>query len=91
MISLRSMTTKMYHTSKVKGTSLKLTERRKEKDSLISDRNISAKLQSLEVQVKGLEKGMGVMVKAVKEIKIQEIIKTQKNVEELIAAITLIQ
>ena len=85
------MFSNIFKTSKVKATSLKLTERRKEKDSLISDRNISAKLQSLEVQVKGLEKGMGVMVKAVKEIKIQEIIKTQKNVEELIAAITLIQ
>ena len=83
----------------VKGTSFKLTER----GSQIPDRKMSGKLESLELQVKALEKGMGVMVKAFKEIKasmnkleekvdktqnteIQEIIKTQKNVEELIAA-----
>ena len=69
----------------------------------MADRKMSGKLESLELQVKALEKGMGVMVKAFKEIKasmnkleekvdktlnaeIQEIIKTQKNVEEMIAA-----
>ena len=69
----------------------------------MADRKMSGKLESLELQVKAIEKGMGVMVKAFKEIKasmnkleekvdktlnaeIQEIIKTQKNVEEMIAA-----
>ena len=81
----------------MKGTSIK------ERGSLISDRKMSGKLESLELQVKALGKGMGVMVKALKEIKasmnklqekvdktqnaeITEIIRTQKNVEELIAA-----
>eukprot|EP00091_Calanus_sinicus_P000545 TRINITY_DN10477_c0_g1_i1.p1 TRINITY_DN10477_c0_g1~~TRINITY_DN10477_c0_g1_i1.p1 ORF type:complete len:130 (+),score=38.96 TRINITY_DN10477_c0_g1_i1:110-499(+) len=64
---------------------------------------MAGKLEALELQVKALEKGMGAMVKAFKEIKasmnrleekvdktknaeIQEILKTQKNVEEMIAA-----